>query len=80
MAENAAGTGLWLRLSGLDDRRLLCAGGAVSGGLLALYAVAPSSWTVLRGLVLVPLAGALAVVFVVVGCGGTGPWRPGRGC
>jgi signal transduction histidine kinase len=67
MAENAAGTGSWLRLSGLDDRRLLCAGGAVSGGLLALYAVAPSSWTVLRGLVLVPLAGALAVVFVVVG-------------
>src|SRR5262245_59416738 len=35
--------------------------------LVALWAVTPSSWTVLRGLVLYPAVGALAVGSVIVG-------------
>jgi len=51
----------------LNDAELVRRGVAIAAGILLVYAVTPSSWTVLRNLTLAPLAGVLSVSCVVVG-------------
>jgi signal transduction histidine kinase len=53
-------------LPGVDDAALVRRGAAGAAALLVVYATTPSSWTVLRQLVVAPAAGAFSVGCVVV--------------
>jgi signal transduction histidine kinase len=59
-----------------DDTALVRRGVAVAAGLVLVYAVMPSSWTVLRSVVLGPGAGVGSVACVVIGVGRYRPVAP----